>query len=335
MPTHVYWGNDPFRLDQAVKALHDEVLDPAWITFNYDKIDTTASTDAIADCIQGLNQVVTPPLGSGGRLVWLMNPPLSAQGKDFISELERTLPVLSANSHLLLTFPQKPDGRSKTFKLLEKNATVKEFSSIPSWKTGDLLKLIQTVAQEMSLNINDEIAEYLVEAVGNDTRFIQNALQKIQLYITEGDGTINLSRLTLDHVVHLIPNSAQNSLDLASALRDGQTAQALTLLNALLLQNEPALKILATLIRQFRTWTWIKVMESSGERDNNAIAKAAEIRNPKRLYFLRKEIQHLSCRQLKRCLILLRDLEFSLKHGYEPQATMQTKMIEISQTCNL
>ena len=97
--------------------------------------------------------MVTPPLGSGGRLVWLINPPLSQQAKDFISELERTLPVMSEQSHLLLTFSQKPDGRSKTFKLLEKNSTTKEFAQIPSWKTNDLLKLIQAIAQEINLSL--------------------------------------------------------------------------------------------------------------------------------------------------------------------------------------
>jgi DNA polymerase-3 subunit delta len=333
MPTYLYWGDDAFRLGQAVKTLQNKVVDPSWAAFNFDKIDATSAIDAIADCIQGLNQVLTPPLGSGGRLVWLVNPPLSQQAKDFVSELERTLPALGDNSHLLLTFTHKPDGRSKTYKLLEKNSTVQEFSNIPTWKTGDLLKLIQNSAREIHLTLNHEIIDYLVEALGNDTRAIQTALQKIQLYTTKDDGKPDPSRLTLDHIQRLIPNSAQTSLDLASALREGQTGKALALLESLLLQNEPPLKVLATLIRQFRTWTWIKVMESAGERDNNAIAKAAEIKNPKRLYFLLKEIQHLNKDQLTQCLVLLRELELNLKKGYEAKASLQTKMIEISQVC--
>lgn len=333
MPTYLYWGDDSFRLDHAVKKLQTQVLDSSWSSFNYDKIDASTSSDAIADCIQGLNQVVTPPLGTGGRLVWLMNPVLSQQAKNFISELERTLPVLGENAHLLLTFKQKPDRRSKIYKLLEKNATVEEFSSIPSWKTGDLLKLIQNNARDIKLTINNEIADYLIEAIGNDTQALQNALLKIQLYTTKEGRESDASHLTQEKIRQLIPNSAQSSLDLASALRDGKTGNALALLDALLLQNEPPLKVLATLIRQFRTWTWIKVMESSGERDHHAIAKAADIRNPKRLYFLLKEIQHLNSHQLKRCLHLLRDLEFNLKRGSEANATFQTKVIEISQVC--
>ena len=333
MPIYLYWGDDPFRLNQAVKTLQNKVLNANWISFNFDKIDATTSSDAIADCIQGLNQLVTPPLGSGGRLVWLLNPPLSQQAKDFLSELERTLPVLGNTSHLLLTFNHKPDRRSKAYKLLEKNSTVEEFSAIPTWKTGDILKLIQKSAKDIKLSINNDIADYLVEAIGNDTRSIQNALHKIQLYATPTDNTTDPSRLTLEKIKQLIPNSAQTSLDLASAMRDGQTGQSLALLEALLLQNEPPLKVLATLTRQFRTWTWIKVMESSGERDNKAIAQAADIRNPKRIYFLIKETQHLNNSQLKQCLYLLRELEFNLKKGYSAKATLQTKVIEITQIC--
>ena len=334
MPTYIFWGNDQFRLDQAIKKLQNKVLDKTWITFNFDKIDCSSGGSNVEEAIQGLNQVVTPPMGTGGRLVWLINPSLSPQqAKDFISELERTVPVLGDESHLLLTFSQKPDGRSKTFKFLEKHASIQEFSNIPLWKTGELIKLLHKSAKSIGLKLTDEIAEYLVDAIGNDTRAIQNSLEKIQLYLQSENPQISSKGLELETVQVLIPNSAQTSLDLANALKSGDTGVALGLLESLLIQNEAPLRILATLVRQFRTWTWIKVMESSGERDNNAIAKAAEIRNPKRLYFLRKEIQALQKEQLKNCLYQLQDLELKLKQGYEAKAEMQRSFIEITQIC--
>ena len=123
-------------------------------------------------------------------------------------------------------------------------------------------------------------------------------------------------------------------MDLANALKEGKADVALGLLEALLIQNEPPLKILATLVRQFRTWSWIKIMESHRENDNNAIAKAADIRNPKRIYFLKQDIQHLRPKQLKKCLYQLHNLELQLKSGYEAKEQMQSKFIEITQICN-
>jgi DNA polymerase-3 subunit delta len=67
------------------------------------------------------------------------------------------------------------------------------------------------------------------------------------------------------------------------------------------------------------------------EQDEKAIASLAEISNPKRLFFLRKELQSLSAAQLLATVPLLLDLEYGLKRGAEPMATLQTKVIELCQ----
>ncbi len=332
MPAYIYWGDDDFRLNQAVKELQAKVLDPTWLSFNFDKIEAHPSTDTSSKLIQGLNQLMTPPLGGGGRLVWLVNPPLTQQAEDFISELERTLPNLPAQAYLLITFQQKPDGRSKTFKFLQKYADIQEFTPKPTWQAHDLIKDIQQSAKALNLQLTNEVTEYLLEAVGNNTRQLHQALTKLDLYT---NSISNGSSISLEDVQILIPNTARNSLQLSNLICQGNTSQALSTLESLLQQNEPALKIVATLSRQFRTWAWIKIMQDSGEQNDQAIAKAADIRNPKRLYFLRKEIQHLSTSKLKQCLHILRSLEFELKTGGDMSSILQTKIIELSITCTV
>ncbi|HEY9726575.1 MAG TPA: DNA polymerase III subunit delta, partial [Chroococcales cyanobacterium] len=92
-------------------------------------------------------------------------------------------------------------------------------------------------------------------------------------------------------------------------------------------------RIVATLIGQFRTWLWVKLMVSEGETDQKAIATAAEVGNPKRIYFLTKEVQPLSSTQLISTLRVLVDLEFNLKRGSDPRSTLQTKVVELCQIC--
>jgi DNA polymerase-3 subunit delta len=73
-------------------------------------------------------------------------------------------------------------------------------------------------------------------------------------------------------------------------------------------------------------------MMESGERNPQAIAQAAEISNPKRIYFLQQEVKSLTIEQLISCLPLLLELEVSLKQGGATEISIiQTKVIELCQ----
>jgi DNA polymerase-3 subunit delta len=168
--------------------------------------------------------------------------------------------------------------------------------------------------------------ELLAESVGNNSRQLYSELEKLRLYA--GD---RRQPLEAEVVASLVVANTQNSLQLAAAIRQGQVATALELVAALLSLNEPALRVVATLIGQFRTWLWVKLMQEAGERDERAIAQAAEVSNPKRIYFLQQEVRGLSAQQLQQTLPLLLELEMSLKQGAEDLSTLQTKVIELCQ----
>jgi DNA polymerase III subunit delta len=332
MPIYLFWGEDEFRLSQAVQILEHRVLDPSWKSFNYDKVEGGTS-GSIEPLVQGLNQAMTPPFGLGDRLVWLVNPPLGGQESSvFCSELERTLPALPATSHLLLTYDGKPDGRSKLTKLLQQQATVQEFSLAPPWKIDEIRKTVQQVAKQLKVNLTDAAVDLLTDAVGNDTRQLSSELKKLKLYVSQGQEN-SAAVVGPAEVAALVSTTQQSSLELANAIRQGLTDKALSLVDNLLRHNEPALRISATLIKQFRTWLWVKVMQQSGERDERAIAKAADIANPKRIYFLSQDVKALSQGQLQQTLSILLDLEVALKQGQEAKSTLQTKTIELCQVC--
>ncbi len=326
MPIYVYWGEDDFAIEKAVALLRDRILDSSWTSFNYNTLLSDQADAAIA----GLNQVMTPPFGAGGRLVWLVNTTICQHCPDnVLSELARTLPVIPEDSFLLLTSRNKPDERLKSTKLLKQFAAeYREFSLIPPWKTELLVQSVQTTAQAVGVKLTSQAAEILAEAVGNDTRLLYNELEKIQLYA----GGTNKPQ-DIDVVTQLVRNTNQNSLQLAAAMKAGDTAKALAILANLINACEPSLRIIATLIGQFRTWLWVKIMVESGERDPQAIAKAADISNPKRIYFLQQEVKSLSVQQLIDCLPLLLELEVSLKQGAVEILVLQTKIIEICHVC--
>ena len=323
MPTFLYWGDDEFALNRAVNELRDRTLEAGWESFNYDKI----SPDQPEAVIQGLNQAMTPPFGMGKRLVWLLNTTIVQSCSDNeLSELQRTLPALPGTTVLLLTSRQKPDGRLKSTKFLQKHVDIREFASISPWKTDLLVKQVNQAATEIGVALSKSAADLLAEAVGSDTRQLYTELEKLKLY-SEG-----VQRpVDEDAIATLVTTSTQNSLKLAAAIRCGDSSTALTMVRDLFNRNEPALRMVATLIGQVRTWLWVKLMVEERERDDKAIARAAEVPNPKRIYFLKKEVQPLSLNALQQSLFKLRDLEAGLKLGADEMMLMQTTVIELCQ----
>ena len=319
MPAYLYWGEDDFRVARAVEKLQ-RVVDPNWLQFNYHKLPG----DRSETIIEGLNQVMTPVFGMGERLVWLVDTDLCQQkpSADVLEELERTLNTIPQTSHLLFT-TSKIDGRLSSTKLLRKYCEVKDFSLIPPWRMDLITARVRQTAKDMELKLTDKAIASVAEAVGNNTRQLWNELEKLKLYWGDSDKPLDENA-----VAQLVLCNTQNSLQLAAAIKDGRADRALGLVNDLINRNEPALKIVATSIGQFRTWTMVKLMQQAGENDR-AIATAVGINNPNRLYFIDREIKTITAEQFLAALPLLLELEYSLKTGAEALSTLQTKVIEL------
>jgi DNA polymerase III subunit delta len=323
MSVILYWGDDDFAIAKAVSAIQTSALDPAWKSFNYEKITPDREDAEIA----ALEAAMTPPFGTGKRVVWLVDPSCLQQCADrLLAELERTLPQVPDTTVLLITSKNKPDGRLKSTKTIQKYANVQEFNPIPPWKTEELSQRVQIVAKELGLKLTPDASQLLAESIGNNTRQLYLELDKLQLLAGGSDRQIDRSMVT-----SLVVANTQNSLQLAAAIRQGDTGTALQLIAELIDRNEPALKIVATLVGQFRTWLWVKMLLEAGEKDERVIATAAGLANPKRLFFIKQELQSTTADRLAASLPKLSDLEFNLKRGADTISTLQLHTIELCQ----
>lgn len=310
-------------MNRAVTALRQQSLDPSWADFNYSKI-TPEQSDAI---IQGLNLAMTPPFGAGHRLVWLAETTVCQRcPEDLLVELERTLPCLPEQTVLLLTSTNKPDGRLKSTKLLQKYAEIREFSPISPWKTDQLTQQVRQAAQEVGIQLTEGAVQLLAESVGNQSRQLYTELEKLNLYASDSQQPLDEAAVS-----RLVTTLTQSSLQLATAILAGETARALSLVQDLINRNEPALRIVQTLVGYFRTRLWVKLMMEARERDEREIARLAEVNNPKQIYFLQKEVKSIALDSFLQTLPILLELEFSLKMGADPLETLQTKAIELCQ----
>jgi len=328
MPIYFYWGEDDFAIQKAVASLRDRVLDPQWAGFNYNTLSPEQS-DAV---ISATTLLMTPPFGAGSRLVWLVDTTICQHcSEDLLTELKLTLPVIPETSVLLITSGTKPDGRLKSTQLLQKYAEIREFSLIPPWKTEQIVQRVQQAAQEVGVKLTQKSISLIAESVGNDLRQLYNELEKLRTF---ADGSNQ--PLDVNIVAEMVRTQTQNSLQLAAAIITGDAPKALAKVAELVERDEPALRIVATLIGQFRTWLWVKLMTEAvvSERSENAlklIAQAAEINNPKRVYFLQQEVKPVSVQQLSATLPLLLELEVSLKQGAEETSELLTKVIQLCQ----
>jgi DNA polymerase-3 subunit delta len=321
MPIHLLWGDDEAARSRAVEALLAERTDPAWQSINLARLD---GNDA-AQASQALEEARTPPFGGGDRVVVLQRSPFCNQcPAELAEQLEAALPLVPANCHLVLVSSGKPDARLRTTKALQKlvkagDAREQSFQLPAVWDGAGQIELVQRTARELGLQLEPAAAEALSDAIGSDSARLASELEKLALYVGAQPGTKTPQPpITAAAVEALVGSHATNALQVGDALLAGQPAEAVALVDALLVANEPALRIVATLCGQIRGWLWVSLLDQQGESDVNAIAKAAGIGNPKRIYVMRKQIRG---RKPARFLALLRQLlevEAALKRGSEP-----------------
>ena len=321
MGIYFFWGEDNFRIIQTIQKLRKKVINPEWIQFNYHKIHEE-NTYSI---LEALNQVMTPVLGTGEKLIWLEGSSILQQCSDYIfTKIEPFIAAIPNDSNFVLTSSKRPNKKLKSTKLFEKYADMREFSLILPWKIDELITKAQQFSEEIGVNLSSSALNLLVESVGNDTRLLWNELEKLSLYNYEKEKPV--SKDTVSSIVNI---SNYSSLQLAKAISQGNKEKALEITIKLLSYNEHPLKILTTLVGQFRIWTIIKLKIETGENDNTVIAKAAEVSNPNRLFFLRKEIKNIKSEDLLEAFPILLDLENNLKKGYDSEKILKNKILEL------
>jgi len=321
MPIHLLWGDDEAARSRAVETLVGERTDPAWQSINLARLD---GNDA-AQASQALEEARTPPFGGGDRVVVLQRSPFCNQcPAELAEQLEAALPLIPASCHLVLVSSGKPDARLRTTKALQKlvkagEAREQSFQLPAVWDGAGQVELVQRTARELGLQLEPTAAEALSEAIGSDSARLASELEKLAIYVGAEPGRQTPQpTITTAAVEALVGSHATNALQVGDALLAGKPAEAVALADALLAANEPALRIVATLCGQIRGWLWVSLLDQQGESDVNAIAKAAGIGNPKRIYVMRKQIRG---RKPARFLALLRQLlevEAALKRGADP-----------------
>ena len=325
MPIHLIWGDDAAASERAIENLINKIIEPEWSSINLSRIDGSDNEQAS----KALEEIRTPPLGTGGRLVLVKRSPFcNGCSNELAKSFEEVLEVIPSTNHLIINNTNKPDGRLRTTKTLQgliktKQAYEKRFLLPTVWDGVGQKELVERTAEELGLALSAEATSLLVETIGNDSARLRSELEKLSLLASantqnQNDDSQNKIFIATETVNALIEGLATNALQIGESLLVNNLGEAIERLNSLLDKGEPALRIMATLISQVRGWLWVSLLDAQGEKDVAVIAKASGIRNPKRIYVMRKQLQGMQPNRFLKLLDSLLEIEFSLKKGAKP-----------------
>ena len=321
MPIYLYWGEEEFNVELAVKKLRNKVLDPDWATFNH-KILIEPGIKTLIETIS------TVPMGFGDLLVEVHNLNLfSKKEKDkdkpdekIMKALFEALSNIPDRVHLLFVvlFPRnskkKIDKGLKITKFFEQSATIQHFDSFKPWDNTKVISWLNDAAVELNVKITHDAAQKMFDTVGPELRKLNSELNKLATYVGDGK-TIKIND------IEELCSGIENVFVLAEKWVIGKNHDALIELKKILDKDHP-IKVIATLQTIITQWMSIKLELKYGN-SSNTIADSLGI-HP---FVLGKTIQSLRSVAPERLIHLKENLtvtENKIKTGeIEPELGME------------
>jgi DNA polymerase-3 subunit delta len=245
-PAPVYYlhGEETYMLDEAVDAVLGFAAPDGLNDFNYDSFQ---GRDATGEAIVSACEML--PMMVDRRIVLVRDAqdmPMSEleELSDYLDDpAETTCLIVHAN-----TTQTSLDGRKSIVRKLKKAGESCKFAALYENEVGEILN---KHARKRDLRLTPAATAYLIEAVGTDLTSLNSALDKIDLFVGSEDQS---PRLVEDDTVREVvaDTKVRTVFDLTDALGDQKFEEALRVLDSMLLNGEPPLRILAMVARHFR-----------------------------------------------------------------------------------
>ena len=315
MSVYFFYGDEDYNIEQAIDKLK-QGLDKNFLAMSYKTLDNPSFVD-LMDAIRAQGMMF-------GKMLTVINcknyfgKPSSAkenteteeeidEGNDKnslddkqLKELEEALESIPENSDIVFTVlmprneNKKVDSRKKLFKILSKYNS-QEFPTFKMNYYGkqDLGKWIKKTAKDKGINISDEVADILIEQIGNNLREINTELEKLKLIAYPE------KNITVD-MVHEICISNEDLFNFTELIMSQNYDKALVEYQKLLDKNH-VLKITSAMQTILRKRILLKlnagkpineIMKITGMSDKqvNAILKIANKQSLKKLVNLKKNL---------------------------------------------
>lgn len=275
MPVIVLAGEEDFQLYRRLDDLKAELLDPAWASFNYSRLDNPSAQE-VTELAASL------PFGPGNKLIiidrcdWFAKKRSSsakdeggkkaAKSKDSVNEdaLEAALSSVHPSTYIIFVSTSNFDTTLRLSKLAAKYAKLESFPREKIWAGTPSAKLqqwCQKEAKRFNATIENEAADYLIEGLEANLRQISSEIEKAAIYI------LPKTFITLDIIRQLSPHHS-SVFSVAEHWLAGDTQKTLLTLRELL-SHQNAMQILATMQTMISKWVQIKLLCETYNKESN------------------------------------------------------------------
>ncbi len=276
MPVLILAGDEDFEIARRVQALRDKLVDPAWASFNFSRLDNPGIQE-ICDAAAQL------PFGPGNKVILIERCDLFTKkrskgggdddaapapapakltkkesAKDKTSGLEQfeaALDSVAEHTYLLISCPFNFDSSLKTAKAVPKSVGIEKFEK-DRYYVGSKNPALETwcrkEAKHWGATIDDAAITYLLDGLEADKRSVSNELRKASAYI------LPKTHITLDAVQELTPFHSHVFV-LADKWISGKTSEAYDSLRELL-SRQSGMPIIAMLQTMISKWVYMKVL---------------------------------------------------------------------------
>ena len=333
MPIQIIWGNDLNACNQFIQKIIDQKVSKTWVEINVSYLNG----DEDNQIKQAFDEILTPPLGEGSRVVVLKNNPIFTNNNEEIRiKFEKVYQYIPNNTYFILQNTKKPDSRLKSSKfiqnLIKQDLAIENSFSLPDiWDYEGQKRYIEVTANSMNIHLGKGATELILDSIGNDSFNLLSELAKAKIYLSASNNDKNKEvMLKSDDVKKIFNDHQSNIFKIIDHLFQNNINESLLEIHYLLKKGEPALRLNAGLISQIRVHTIVKLIYKSGEQDLSKICKIANISNPKRIFFIRKKVNNTSSDFLIKLMSNLLDIESSLKKGNNPINVFTENLIKLS-----
>lgn len=265
MPIHILAGEEELLISERLESLKENLLDPAWASFNYARTSKP-------DLKQVIDAAAAIPFGPGNKLIVFDQCDLftkkksgkadddaaAAKGKSksdkLLEDLDKALAAIAPLTYLVFVCTFNFDKTLKVSKVFEKYAHIESFEKIKYWAGStneQMLNWGRKRAHKFGAVIDDEAIDYLAESTEADLRSIASEIEKAAIYI------LPEKTITIDVISQLSPHFS-NVFALLDHWIHGERQLVLSSMQELLSKQQSAIPVFAVLQTTLSKWLNIK-----------------------------------------------------------------------------
>ncbi|EAZ89158.1 DNA polymerase III subunit delta [Crocosphaera chwakensis] len=281
---YVIAGDDAFRKSEKIA----EIIKVG----GCERFNVTTLEDAISDALS---------LGLFSKKAMVF------EGKEIPYKDSKPLEPLLTIENVVILDVTTVDGRTKLGKWLNKQKCVERINALNQFQEDKIKAELAMRSLKLGLDLSIHAKQYLLEAVGPDIGRMQRELELIKAYFGE-------DQVLATELPALVPDYAQNSYQLAKALtEEPETVYERT--QSLINLGIHPLQILATLINRIEKLMLTAIGLESGLKREKIAEELLHLPDNGRVFYLIKDVEYLSAKQLQFAFVELCGLTHRLKRG--------------------